>query len=419
MESESAACASNPTIARVLFTPARHEPLADKHFGEAAAREAIARIAARAEQDLDALDGLWSRDPADAQRPDEGRASCLYWGAAGVAWALDELAAEGYVAPRVVGRDLVERLEARLLADLDDPDFGEEGVWFGVPGVLAVAERLSPDSSRRDRLANLARASLSSPALEPMQGHPGHMLLAAQLHARTGEQRWAALWSAGAERLVAEWRHDEVLGAWLWTQRLGKHVTRYLGAAHGLVGNLHVLRRGAALLPAAQRDEVERRGVETLTRLAVLEDGRANWPAAAGDPLAIRERIRVQWCHGAAGVLTAMWDCARDDDAWSDLLLAAGRLVWEAGPIRDAPGLCHGTAGNVYALLALWRRTDDEQWLERARAFAQHAAAQVEERAARLGHGRHSLFTGDEGVALCLASCVAGDERLPIADRLI
>ena len=44
---------------------------------------------------------------------------------------------------------------------------------------------------------------------------------------------------------------------------------------------------------------------------------------------------------------------------------------------------------------------------------------QVEERAARRGHGRHSLFTGDEGVALCLASCLAGDERLPVMDRLI
>jgi hypothetical protein len=48
-----------------------------------------------------------------------------------------------------------------------------------------------------------------------------------------------------------------------------------------------------------------------------------------------------------------------------------------------------------------------------------HAAAQVEERTARLGHGRHSLFTGDEGVALCLASCIEGDERLPVMDWLL
>ena len=401
----------------MLFTPARHEPLADRRFSEAAAREGIARIAARAAQELDAAAGLWPRDPEDAQSPGEGPASSLYWGAAGVAWALGELADEGYLAPGVVDRGFVEALEARLRDDPDDPDFGEDGVWFGVAGVLAVAEHRWPDASRRDRVAELVRASLGSPALEPMVGHPGYMALAAQLHARTGEERWAALWSAGAERLLGEWREDG--GAWLWTQRLGANETRYVGAAHGLVGNLHVLRRGGALLPADQRHDVERRAVETLSRLAVVEDGRANWPPGADDWLIANGRIRVQWCHGAAGVLTAMWDAAPDDDAWGQLLLAAGRLVWEAGPLRGAPGLCHGTAGNAYALLALWRRTGEEQWLERARTFAQHAAAQVEERAARLGQGRHSLFTGDEGVALCLASCLARDERLPVADRLI
>jgi hypothetical protein len=245
------------------------------------------------------------------------------------------------------------------------------------------------------------------------------MALAAQLQARTGEQRWAELWSLGAERLLAEWRYDEALGAWLWTQLLSGHEAPYVGAAHGLVGNVRVLLGGGALLPAERRDMVERRAVETLARLAVVEHGRANWPGIAGRSLVANDRIRVQWCHGAAGVLTAMWDAARDDDAWSDLLLAAGRLVWEVGPLRDAPGLCHGTAGNAYALLALWRRTGDDEWLERARAFAQHAAGQVEERVARIGHGWHSLYTGDEGVAVCLASCIAGDERLPVVDRLL
>jgi lanthionine synthetase-like protein len=403
----------------VLFTPARHEPLGGPRFSEAAAREAIGRIAARAERELDTADGRWPLDPADVVREGEGPGSGVYHGAAGVAWALGELAAEGYVAPGVVDREFVEALETRLLAEPDDPDLGVDGVWTGVPGVLAVAERRWPDASRRDRLADLARASLVSAALEPMYGHPGHMLLAAQLHARTGEERWGPLWRAGAKRLLQTWGYDDALGAWLWTQRLGPRETRNLGAAHGLVGNVHVLLRGGPLLPPGQRGEVERRVVETLSRLVVVEDGRANWPPVAGGPLVANGRIRVQWCHGAAGILTALRDTAPADKAWGELLLAAGRLVWEAGPLRDAPGLCHGTAGNAYALLALWRRTGDEQWLERARAFAQHAAAQVEWTATRVGHGRHSLFTGDEGVALCLASCIAGDERLPVADWLI
>ena len=403
----------------MLFTPGRHEPLADLHFSEAAARESIARIAARAQQEQNAEDGLWPRDTADEMRPGEGRAGSLYWGAAGIAWALGELAGEGYVDPGVIRRDLVEPLEARLLDNPDDPDFEVDGVWFGVPGVLAVAEHYWPDAARRDRLADLARASLESPALEPMVGHPGLMQLAAQLHTRTGEERWVELWSAGADRLFEEWLYDAALGVWAWTQRLGQKPTRYLGAAHGLVGNVHVLLRGGALLPAGRREEAERRVIQTLSRAAVVEDGRANWPSQVGGSLIANDRIRVQWCHGAVGVLTALWATAPDDDDWSELLLGAGRLVSEAGPIRDSAGLCHGTAGNAYALLSLWRRTGDEMWLERARAFAAHAAEQVEERATRLGHGHHSLFTGDEGVALCLASCVTGDERLPVADRLI
>jgi hypothetical protein len=400
----------------VLFTPDRHEHLADRRFSEAAAREAIARIAARAERELEEADGRWPLDRADALDEEARPESGLYCGAAGVAWALDELAAEGYVAPGVVDRELVEALEARTFDDPVDPDLGVDGVWGGVAGVLAVAEHRWPDAARRDRLAGLARASLESPALEPMQGHPGHMVLAAQLHARTGEERWAALWSAGAERLLEEWRHDEALGAWLWTQRLGANETRYLGAAHGLAGNVHVLRRGGELLPAGRRDEVERRAVETLSRLAVVEDGRANWPGLAGNPLTIRGRIRVQWCHGAAGVLTAMWDAAPDDEAWSELLLAAGQLVWEAGPLRDAPGLCHGTAGSAYALLAMWRRTGDEQWLERARAFAQHAAGP----SCRFGRKRATSSSATRSANGCSirSSCRRNDASLRNSLRL-
>jgi hypothetical protein len=403
----------------VLFTPDRHETIADLPFSDAAARDAIANIVTRAEREFDAADGRWPLDRADASSEGAPPESGLGWGAAGIAWALGELADDGYAAAAVVDRELVEALEARILAEPDDPELGVHSVWVGVTGVLAVAERRWPDAARRNRLADLGHKALASPALEPMFGHPGHMLLAAQLHERNGEARWATLWATGAERLFAEWQYDEALDAWFWTQRFEARESRYVGAAHGLVGNLQVLLRGGTLLPREQRDEVERRAVETLSQLAVIEDGRANWPPTVGAPLLANERIRVQWCHGAPGVITTLWDTGQDDEAWNELLLAAGRLVWEAGPLLNSPGLCHGTAGNAYALLALWRRTGDEQWLEHARAFAQHAAAQVEERARRLGHGRHSLLTGDEGVALCLASCLAGDARFPVADRLV
>jgi hypothetical protein len=375
----------------VLFSPDRHEPLAAA-WDEAAARAAIERIVERAWAELDREDGRWPLHPSDAEGEDDAPASGLYCGGAGIAWALGELGAP----PE---RAFVEALEAKLVAEPDDPGLGVGGVWSGVAGVLAVAEHLWPDEARRDRLSELAWESLDSPALEIMYGHPGHMTLAGQL----GDWEF---WNVGAERLLAAWEHDQELGAWLWTQRLGERDQRMLGAAHGVAANVQVLLQGP------ERDEVERRAVETMTTLAAVGDGHANWPAVAGEPLTRNDRVRVQWCHGAPGVLTTLWSVAPDDEEWSELLLAAGRLVWDAGPIKDAAGLCHGTAGNAYALLALWRRTGDEEWLERARAFAAHASAQTQ-------GGHHSLFTGDEGVAMCLASCLEGDARLPVADRLL
>jgi hypothetical protein len=57
------------------------------------------------------------------------------------------------------------------------------------------------------------------------------------------------------------------------------------------------------------------------------------------------------------------------------------------------------------------RADGDERWLERARRFAVHVLEQVE-----TGPGRFSLFTGDLGVALFAADCVAGTASYPIVD---
>lgn len=94
-----------------------------------------------------------------------------------------------------------------------------------------------------------------------------------------------------------------------------------------------------------------------------------------------------------------------------ELLLAGAELVWRAGPptMEKGYGICHGTAGNGYALLAAFERTRDDRWLERARAFAAHALAQVER-----SEGRYSLWTGGVGAALLAADCLEGRTRYPV-----
>jgi len=49
-----------------------------------------------------------------------------------------------------------------------------------------------------------------------------------------------------------------------------------------------------------------------------------------------------------------------------------GRCAIPAGAPNDekGAGICHGTAGNGYALLKTFERTGDELWLERARALS-------------------------------------------------
>ncbi len=62
----------------------------------------------------------------------------------------------------------------------------------------------------------------------------------------------------------------------------------------------------------------------------------------------------------------------------------------------------------------MFARTGDEQWLARARAFAMHAAAQMERSRSNDGRGRYTLWTGDLGTALYLADCIDGGGELPI-----
>ena len=161
----------------------------------------------------------------------------------------------------------------------------------------------------------------------------------------------------------------------------------------------------------------EARAVATARAVAIVDGGLASWPAL---PSGSRTGAppRVQWCHGAPGVVTSLAALAPGDEQHGALLAAGGELVWRAGPLAGKPGLCHGTAGNGFALMALFARTGDERWLERARAFAMHALEQVARLREADGRGHYTLFTGDVGAALLAAACLLGDAAFPGLDDL-
>jgi len=92
-------------------------------------------------------------------------------------------------------------------------------------------------------------------------------------------------------------------------------------------------------------DEFVRGTAAALRRTAVVEDGLANWPLAAGDDLvAWDEQIRVQWCHGAAGVVASA--AAYLDE---ELMLAGAELVSRARPPRLEKGPSSATGQRATA----------------------------------------------------------------------
>ena len=194
----------------------------------------------------------------------------------------------------------------------------------------------------------------------------------------------------------------------------GRH-SRYLGAGHGFAGNVFPALRGAPWLPPELVQRYADRALQTLTITAIVDGTCINW-APEHDPRGQPpNKWLVQDCHGSPGIVCRLAGAPRTP-AWDALLIGAGELTWRAGPLEKGVGLCHGTAGNGYALLKLWQRNGDEIWRDRARAFAMHAIEQVQRFAERTGQTRHSLWTGDIGVALFAHACIAGDARYPTLD---
>jgi lantibiotic modifying enzyme len=269
-----------------------------------------------------------------------------------------------------------------------------------------VAWQLAPSRELADGLHARVLANQDSETNELMWGAPGTMLAARAMLDLTGEPRWAEAWRESAERVYLQREPDG-----FWTQRLHGRVQRALGPIHGAVGNVLAL-LSCDLLALERRATLEQETADALARTAVVEDGLANWPPTAGGELAASDgQIRVQWCHGAPGIVASAADYLDEE-----VLLAGAELTWQAGPLKKGPGLCHGTSGNGYALLKAFERTGDALWLERARRFAVHALEQVQRLRLERGSGRYSLWTGDLGAALYAADCIDARTAFPTID---
>lgn len=366
----------------MLYDPAAFERLTDDPWSEARVRDGIAAIVADADAAYDP-DTLWPAHEWDAWEAVLPLKN-LYVGAAGVVFGLDELRRRGFAETSLdlsaIAGDALDRWRAApdLVGELPEPR--ESALLTGETGLLLVACRLG--HGLEDGLRARIAGNLANEADDLMFGTPGTLVGALAMG-------WDDLAQESAAALMS--RRD---AEGLWTQRIWGATFQGVGTVHGLAGNVRALLQ----VDDPRNERLRAESAAALARVASREDGLANWHGEG----------KLQWCAGAPGVVSAARDYLDEE-----LLLAGAELVWRAGPHGDEKGhgICHGTSGNGFALLAAFERTQEERWLERARRFAVHALAQ----AARMP-GRYALFTGGVGTALFAAACIDADPRYPVLE---
>ncbi|MDL9998061.1 LanC-like protein [Variovorax sp. J22P240] len=399
-------------MAAMLFNSDRHEPLVPDAWDEAIARRKIEQIV----DDADARfspELLWPTHPNDSSEC--APSYMLYWGACGVLWALRYL--------EVRGACRLKRDYAPYVKSLLEPNRKQMGHEAGKPfgsylmgdtGIQLLQQWHAPSSETCSELIKLVEATRDHPARELMWGAPGTLLASLFLHQQTGDAVWSELYRTTAQQLWSQLHWSVEHGCHYWTQDLYGKTYTFLDAIHGFVATAAVLINGRHLLTPAAWSEWQECIANTVRQTVECDRGRANWRARLdGSPLSESPGL-VQFCHGAPGFVICLADFP--SDSLDDLLVAGGETTWSAGPLRKGSNLCHGTGGNGYAFLKLYRRFGGSMWLERARAFAMHGIHQTERDLAQFGQLRYSLWTGDLGFAVYLLDCIEGTDRFPTLD---
>jgi hypothetical protein len=388
----------------------RHVPLRPLPWSASEASTAIEEIATDALAQFDG-ERFWPAHPQEDGLPD-GTTS-FYMGATGVVWALDYLRRVGAIKAAFDFSPILPSLIEKNRSEFAEQDYAAHGsLLFGDLGTALAVMRLHGDPARADALYARADANTALPIRELMWGMPGSMLACLHMHGLTSEPRWRALFETQAARLLSEL--EETSFGPLWTQDLYGSQQRWLGPVHGYAGNMIPMLVGWDWLTAEQRAQISHAVPQTLVRTAFQSPAGVTWPPRAAEDG--KPPHLCQHCHGAPGMVTTFADAPFESTELDDLLLRGGEFAWNAGPLSKGSNLCHGTGGNGYAFLKLYRRTHDAIWLERARAFAMTAIAQCREARREFGRGRYSLWTGDIGLAIYLRDCLTTEPRFPTID---
>lgn len=399
----------------VLFSKRRHYEPPKVRWNQAVAKKTIRTVA------KDVITMAESGDKWPKHKSDDGAPvnSGFYFGKGGALWAVDHLQRRGAIKSKFDISSHIELLiaENRKFRQQYQAHPKNSSYLFGEMPLLLMKYRCKPGTETADEIATAIQENDDQPVRELMWGLAGSMLVALFMYEWTREPRWEKLYRRQAKKMLADWKKVESSG-YLWNIDLYGGKAFFLGAVHGFSGNAFSLISGFDLLSETQVSRITKRIMEVVVNTADQNDQHANWwPRLNSDRTKKNAHPLVHFCHGAPGMIIPLAELPSGvNSEFDEVLLKGGELIWDAGLLQKGPNLCHGTSGNGYAFLKLYKRTGDELWLKRARIYAMHAVQQLEEIREWRKQVRYPLWTGDPGVAIYLADCLECKAEFPTLD---
>lgn len=392
-----------------MFIKERHFPLSGKKWDANKAKSAMQEIAVDTLANLTS-GYLWPTHPLDNNIAHHG----FYFGTSGVSWAINNLKQAGAI-------DINFNLEPAITKQLKScqetyptmPHSQNASYLMGDIPILMMQYRLTQDNSLLNQIHDKIILNNSQPTREFMWGTAGTMTALTHLQRwLPNDVRWNNAFRVQASRLLQELQKHEKYG-YFWEHDVYGKKTHYLGPIHGNSGNSLSLIKGSQLIDDSDYELLCEKVIVGALKTAITSSKHANWPAIAGQ----NQDMQLQHCHGAPGIINALSELPKGIDSEFDkTLLKGGELIWHAGPLLKGHGLCHGTAGNGFAFLKLFQRTNNEIWLNRARIFAMEGIAQYQQAKQRFNQGRYSLWNGDVGLALFINECSKETAQFPTID---
>ena len=232
-----------------MYEEARHEPLIEAEWNPELALETIERIVRDTLAHFDPQ-YLWPVHPLD--RPDADRTKpfrMLYFGAAGVIWALNYLHQVGATTEAHDFSSTLAALARQNRADLNLSEPNSFSYLMGDVGIQLVQWRANPTAELADAIFRAIELNIDKSRKRVHVGRARHHVSRSCLCTSfTGEERWKEVYVRNVGQILNELVKVTDVGCCTWTQDLYGQTSLYLGAVHGFAANIFSIVRGREIL---------------------------------------------------------------------------------------------------------------------------------------------------------------------------